>query len=349
MTASPAPHRAGITALCSLIAGHDRFVLISHVEPDGDAVGSVLALQLMLERLGKEAVLVASEGDPLAFAYLDGPGWLGAAPADLADRVVIALDCATEARLAWDGDLATARASVNVDHHDSNTRYAGLDVVAPDAAATCEVLAWLAPELGLEIDDALARRLYTGLRTDTRRSERSGELPAATEALLASLRARIAGPDAFDDDIERVDPRWLALAATALNRRRAAHGSLVATLTLADLAAAGVEEALEKAAFTVALEALTEEARAGGARAVAVAWERSGGRRLASLRGIDERVDASGIASRLYGGGGHRAAAGMSVPGGESLDACVERLAAEVARTGGSAPAADGHVPRPHD
>lgn len=330
VTAAPPP---ALAPLCELVAAHDRFLLVTHVEPDGDAVGSVLALRLMLERLGKDAVLVSSEGDPLAFAYLGGPAWLRSAPADLADRVVIALDCATKERLAWNGDLGLARASANIDHHGSNTRYSGLDVVLPEAAATCEVLALLAPALGLDIDDALARPLYTGLRTDTRRSERSGELPPATAATIADLRSSIADPAALEAAIAHVDPGWRALAATALGRSRKRHGSIVSTLQLADLVQAGIAEGLEKAAFTVALEALTDTARADGALAVALAWERASGRRLASLRSIDERIDASGIAHRLYGGGGHRAAAGMGVPDNESLDACVERLAAAVAES----------------
>src|SRR6185436_15797519 len=157
------------SAVVEALRAGDRFVVTSHENPDGDALGSLLATQLALEALGKDSVMVLGGEAPLpgeyAFLELEARGLLRSAPPDAGQRVLVAVDCAQESRIVDPTLIGGAPLTVNVDHHH-NTRFGDLDLVVDDASSTAEVLAGLFAALGIELTPAIAEALYTGLVTD---------------------------------------------------------------------------------------------------------------------------------------------------------------------------------------
>jgi phosphoesterase RecJ-like protein len=153
------------------IRGHDRFVLTTHENPDGDALGSLLAAKLALDQLGKDTVMVLHGDAPLPSEYAFMPladlrrRW----PEDVAERVLVALDCANESRIADPEVLGRVPLSIDLDHHHDNTRFGRINLVVPDASSTGEVLRDLFRELDVELTSEIAEALYIALVTDTGR------------------------------------------------------------------------------------------------------------------------------------------------------------------------------------
>src|SRR3712207_3580402 len=151
----------------------ERFLLVTHENPDGDALGSLVAMQGALRRLGKDSVMfVAPDEFPLPYEYrwFDLDGLVTEVPGDLAKRLVVFLDCGNIDRnpgVGGDGDLRI----VNVDHHHDNTRFGAIDHVVPEASCTAEIVWDLMRGLGVEPTPEIADALYVGLVTDTGRSE----------------------------------------------------------------------------------------------------------------------------------------------------------------------------------
>ena len=187
-----------------LLGGARSVALACHVGPDGDALGSMLALGLALRELGKD--VVASWGGepfevPSTYAYLPGLELLvppGQFPAD--PEVFVALDTGSADRLGTLADRVSAAACcVVVDHHASNTRFGSVNVVDDGAAATAVLVAELVDRLGAELDHDLAVGLYTGLVTDTGSFKYLATTPAVHE-----LAARLLSTGIRHDEISRM-------------------------------------------------------------------------------------------------------------------------------------------------
>ena len=123
--------RTDLRAIAEAIKAHDRFLLVTHENPDGDALGSILAAKLALEQLDKDVVIALYGDVPLpgeyAFMALDAlrRDW----PDDVETRVLLALDCANESRIAETSVLQRAPLVLNVDHHHDNTRFGAVNLV----------------------------------------------------------------------------------------------------------------------------------------------------------------------------------------------------------------------------
>ena len=133
-----------MTAVVDVLRANDRFLVTSHENPDGDALGSLLAMHLALVGLGKDSLMVLVGQTPLPgeYGFLDlaGHGLLREAPTDRLDRVLVAVDCAQATRVT-DASLLEAAIVVNVDHHHDNSRFGTVNLVAADASSTAELLA----------------------------------------------------------------------------------------------------------------------------------------------------------------------------------------------------------------
>ena len=148
-----------IAAVADALRAGERFLVTSHENPDGDALGSLLAMHLALVELGKDSVMVLAGAAPLPaeYAFLDlaAHGLLREAPADAAERVLVAVDCAQETRLT-DDRLLDATTVVNIDHHHDNTRFGTANLVVGEASSTAEVLADVFDDLGVVLTPAIA-------------------------------------------------------------------------------------------------------------------------------------------------------------------------------------------------
>src|SRR5579864_3675487 len=160
------PVSSELDAVVDVLRSRPRFLVVTHESPDGDALGSMLAATLALRRLGKEALMyLAGElALPAEYAFLPLRELLRQPPADLGERVLLALDCANARRLGRDDALlAQASLVVNVDHHHDNSRFGAVNLVDAAASSTAEIVGDLIAALGLPLDPAIAQALYVGL------------------------------------------------------------------------------------------------------------------------------------------------------------------------------------------
>src|SRR5881392_4012103 len=301
-----------VAAVAGAIRSHDRFLIVTHENPDGDALGSILAMKLALDQLGKDSVMYLYGDAPLPAEYSFMPlaELRRRLPDDWRERVLLALDCANESRIGPDPEpLEGAALVVDIDHHHDNSRFGAVNLIVPNASSTGEVLRDVFAELGVEITPEIAEPLYIALVTDTGRFQYSNTTPKALRLAAELLEAGADAHAVFRQVYESVEFARLKLRARAYERARVLEGGriVVTNLLRTDFEAVGAEDAYS--------EGIIDDLRAveGCELAVLIREPRDDGRAAhrASLRSSIDELDVSAIA-RTFGGGGHRQAAGFS-------------------------------------
>ncbi len=153
-----------------LIKANDRFIVTCHVHPDGDAIGSLLAIGFVLKKFEKKFELICSEGIPSVYSFLEGSELIKKErDLSFSPEVLISVDCAEKDRCAisWETWSIPGLTVVNIDHHITNTGFGDLNLNHPQAAATGEVIYRLFKEANFAFDRAVATALYTAVATDT--------------------------------------------------------------------------------------------------------------------------------------------------------------------------------------
>ena len=301
-------------AVVAALRENDRFVVTSHEAPDGDALGSLLATGLALRQLGKDAVMFLGGPAPLPGEYrfleLQQRGLQRERPADFAERVLVAVDCASAGRVGAEPGLVDAAPfTINIDHHHDNPRFGDVNLIVEDASSTGEVLADVFRESGVELTPEIAEALYIALVTDTGRFQYANTTPKTLRLAADLVEAGANVHRVFQGVYENVQFAKLKLLARALDRARVLEGGkiVVSHLLRDDFEAVGATEPYS--------EGIIDFLRsAEGALVSALIREppRDGGpTRKVSLRSSVDEVDVSAIA-RKSGGGGHREAAGFS-------------------------------------
>ena len=313
------------------IAAADAFILVTHENPDGDALGSLVAMQAILNSLGKDSVMfMGADEFPLPYEYrffvLDG--LVSVLPEDAERRTIVFLDCGNIDRNPADLLKRDSVHILNIDHHHDNTCFGTVNHVIPEASCTAEIVWDLMRALDVEPSITIAEALYVGLVTDTGKFmyENTGTRAHVMAAEL--IEAGVDVHEIYRRLYEGIPSGKLELLARGLaNIERYDDGRLTLThLSEADYRETGSEENYS--------EGVVDHLRSVAGTAVAVLVRdllRDGkqGRKKVSLRATDERIDVSRIA-RAQGGGGHRQAAGFSTEMGE--DELVEFLRGELAR-----------------
>lgn len=154
--------------IAALLLAQDKLVLCPHVSPDGDALGSTLALKMALEKAGKKVTVMVDDDVPKAFGFLPQIDCF-VKPADtevLEADLLVVLDASSLDRIGKVAQAVKAKAVANIDHHISNTQFADYLYLNTEAAATAEILCNLVEKLGITPDKDLATCLYTGIYTD---------------------------------------------------------------------------------------------------------------------------------------------------------------------------------------
>jgi phosphoesterase RecJ-like protein len=295
-----------------VIHGADRFLVTTHENPDGDALGSMLAMRLALEQLGKDVLMYLGGQAPLPaeYAFMDLDGLLRQVPPDAAERVLLAVDCANESRLGPDPEvLQQAPRVVDIDHHHDNTRFGDVNVIDPTASSTGELLRDLFRELSVALTPPIAEALYIALVTDTGRFQYTNTTPKALRLAAELVEAGADLHRIFQGVYETVQFAKLKLLARALERAQVYEGGrlVVSYLLRDDFAEVGAAEPYSEGIidFLRAVEGadmavlIREPPRPGGPT------------RRVSLRASHDELDVSAIA-RKSDGGGHRQAAGFS-------------------------------------
>src|SRR5947209_182832 len=311
----------------------DKLVVVTHEHPDGDAIGSLVAMQGLLEAIGKDCLMFIDERDlplPQEYRFLPLTNLVSAPPDDVDERTIVFLDCGNLERNPAEAFRRPGVHILNIDHHHDNTRFGTVDYVLPEASCTAEIVWDLMHGLGVEPTLNIAEALYVGLITDTGRFMYENTGPRAHLMAANLIEAGVDVHEIYRRVYEGVPYGKLALLARGLaNVERYDGGRLTVTsLSASDFAESGAEESYS--------EGVIDHLRAvEGTMVAALIRERvssngGGGRaRKVSLRASDDRVDVSAIA-RAQGGGGHRQAAGFSTS--MNWDEVVAFLRQEVAQ-----------------
>src|SRR5512146_743988 len=312
MTARTTTQETDLAAVAEALRGHERFLVTTHENPDGDALGSMLAATLGLRQLGKDAemVLVGEAPLPREYGFMELTGLLRAVPDDAEERVLVCVDCANERRIGEDPALLRRAPTVlNVDHHHDNSRFGDVALVVAEASSTSEIVRDLFRVIGVEVTPEIAEPLYIGLVTDTGRFQYSNTTPKALRLAAELVEAGADAHHVFQHVYENVDFAKLKLLARVLDRAQVYEGGglVVSYLLRADFDDVGAEEPYS--------EGMIDYLRAvEGARMAAMIREPprdEGPARRVSLRASSDEIDVSAIA-RASGGGGHPQAAGFS-------------------------------------
>jgi phosphoesterase RecJ-like protein len=308
----------------------EKFLLTTHENPDGDALGSLVAMHEILELMGKDNLMFMSVEDfPLPVEYRTLP--LGDVhhelPEDAEERTIVFLDCGNIDRMPVTFLRRDAAHIVNIDHHHDNTEFGTANLVVGGASCTAEIIYGLIEDLGVELTREIAEALYVGLVTDTGKFQYQNTTPAAHRMAADLIEVGVDVHEEFRRLYENVPFAKLQLLARVLSRvDRYDDGRLtVSYIKRSDYEETGADENYS--------EGIVDHIRAveGTAVAALIRDQLKEGREgvsKVSLRAATDEVDVSLIA-RKEGGGGHRQAAGFSTE--KSTAEVIDFIRSEIA------------------
>ena len=309
--------------ILALLRGGGRFLITSHVNPDGDSVASQCAVRLLVERLGGKAAIVNSHPVPRNYRFLPGSSHFSTQPPKTWKpySAVIVLDCGDSRRASGLLEPRPPISVVNIDHHATNPGYGDLNCVVPDACSTAEIIYGLAVSLGVRPTGGLAEALYTGILTDTGSFRHGNATPRAFR--IASLLvgtgidpARIA--QAVYESVSFETLRILGETLAGLQRTPDGRVAWI-RLPVAILGKlASPAESEEWASFPRSLDTAV----------ISICFKESEPGQIRLSFRSKGAVDVAALAAR-WGGGGRRNAAGATVHG---TLAAVERAVVAAAK-----------------
>lgn len=317
---TPKSSNTDLAAIAEILKSRQRFVVMSHARPDGDALGCTLAMALCLKQLGKDVTAWNEDGVLEKFRYL--PGWeMVAVPPAEPQRfeVALVLDNAVRNR-AGKAVEAVAQADVwiNIDHHITNEHYGDLNYIDATAPATGQILFELFRGNDLPLTYPMADNLFAAISTDTGSFQYPSTTARTYEIGAELIRAGVNVGDLSQKMYESYPRRRLELLRALLNELRFTSSDRVASFALR------AETARTLGVLPEDNEGLIDYIRAiSGVVAAAFFEEIGDGRVRVSLRSKSPKIDVAKVCG-LFGGGGHRLAAGARVAG--SLAEVQERV-----------------------
>jgi phosphoesterase RecJ-like protein len=299
-----------------LIRRAHKPLLVCHVAPDGDALGSLTGLTYALQQLDKSPIAACPDTIPSGFHYIPH---IGAVVQDFADShdLVVALDCSDLTRLGQFPNRPHFNQSplINIDHHVTNTRFGDVDLVDSHASSTAEVLLRLLEHLDVSLDETLATCLLVGIVTDTRGFRTNNVTPRVMETALRLTEAGASLPYVTQHSLDRRPTAVMRLWGAALSRLRSKDGVIWTSIPLDMRRRLGYQGDGDAGLVSFLISA--EEAD------VSVVFVEQGDGRIAVGLRAKPGFDVAQFALR-FGGGGHALAAGFSMPG--PLEAAEERV-----------------------
>jgi phosphoesterase RecJ-like protein len=298
--------------IIAVVNQHQRFVILSHIRPDGDAIGSTIALGSTLESMGKDVTYINEDGVPESLVFLPGSDRVKQPTKEVLDiEVAIAVDCANKLRLGENAlkMAANAKLWINIDHHKSNPGYGDLNYIDANSPATGQILYQMITEQGLTLTDEARDSIYVAVSTDTGSFQYSGTT-AATYEMAADLVKRGLETGKINEQIYDSFPyRRVALTRELLNTLEISPSGEIADWQL-----------LKKVKHDHDLqpddsEGLIDMIRSIQGVNVALFFEELMDDSIrVSIRSKIGSIDACEIA-QIFGGGGHAKAAGIRMPG----------------------------------
>ncbi len=302
-----------VRQLLRVIQEHQHFGIISHYRPDGDAIGSTLALGCALRDMGKSVWMWNEDGVPSRYAFLEGASLISPVPEGIPEEleVLICLDTGEWKRI---GDVSCELFRgfpliVNIDHHATNTHYGHLNIVEAGTAACGYVLFQLLTQAGVEMTPAIASALYVAISTDTGSFQYASTTPDVMRAAAELLADGVDVADVNRRLYQEIPLTTLQVNREVLNHMVVEEDGLIAHYSLP----AGTRErmgiSLEDTKDLVDIIRVIR-----GVRAAVIFEDMEDGRIRVSLRSKDSRLSVAEVAS-LFGGGGHAMAAGIRMRG----------------------------------
>jgi len=287
-----------------------RIVVISHIRPDGDAIGSLLGLGTALRQIGKEVQMVSADGVPSNYRHLPGSECVIQRAKEPFDLVIV-VDCSDLKRIgkALDGISAQNEApkvDINIDHHITNLEFARVNLVVPEAVATAEVLTECLQRWNVPITSETAASLVTGIVTDTLGFRTANVTPKAMRTTADLMESGVNMPELYMRSLVQRSYEAVRFWSAGLSTMEKENGMVWATLTQADRQVAGYS-GRDDADLINVLSSI------GDADITMIFVEQPGEGVKVSWR-AKPGFDVSQIALR-FGGGGHPAAAGAEIPG----------------------------------
>ena len=328
MTKAAAMVKSDLDQVVEEIRDGERFLLTTHENPDGDALGSLLAMHQVLEALGKDSVMFLAAKEfplPVEYRFMPLEEVFHEPPADMADRTVIFLDCGNVDRMPFEFLKNDGAKVLNIDHHHDNTRFGTINLVDVEASSTAEIVFDLIGKLGVDLTPEVAMALYVGLVTDTGKFMYENTDSRSHRMAAALVDAGVDVNETYRRLYEHVPIEKLRLVARALQKIEVHDDGVLAVTYISkqDYEATGASEVLT--------EGIIDQLRTLDGTLVAAVVrdqpERGRAGRKVSLRSTDGRVDVSAIA-REQGGGGHQRAAGFGTD--LSYEEVIEFLRAQV-------------------
>jgi bifunctional oligoribonuclease and PAP phosphatase NrnA len=295
-----------------------RPVILTHANPDADAVASVLGMRAFCEHLGVAPVLSAA-GDaalPPNLAFLKGSEVVRELDDDIVSGsdLIIFVDAADASRLGplyyrLSDELERKRPTINIDHHVTNHRFASLNIVIPTAGATSEIIAAMYDHIGLEFEPQVATTLLAGIYGDTLGLRTPSTTPETLHTAAELMRVG-ADLDTIIDNLFRLKPYSTVCLWGEVLQRTQWRGALIwSQIDPSMLERSGAERSEGEGIVNFLAGTI-------GARASALLYEETWGWRV-SMRSLADDVDVSELLKR-FGGGGHRRAAGARLAAGEA-------------------------------
>lgn len=292
-------------AIKSRLAAAQSVLVASHVRPDGDAIGSLLAMGLALEDAGKPVQMVLTDGVSSSFRHLEGADRIKT-HIDGSYDTFITVDCA-DFRRTGKPFAALPQPDINIDHHITNERFGGLNLIEGQEVATSAILTNYLPAWGFKITKPIAAALLTGIVTDTLGFRTSNVTPEAMRQAALLMETGADMPELYMRGLVRRSYAAARYWGSGLSNLQRQDGIVWATLALADRKASGYS-GNDDADLINIISAID------GFKVGIIFVEQTKNRVKISWRALEPGIDVSAIASR-FGGGGHAAAAGADVEG----------------------------------
>lgn len=304
---------------------HDDFLVVSHVQPDGDAVSSTLVVGWLLSCLGKNYVMVNEGPIPQRMSYLlhsDRIMDLSVTPLTKSYKHIICVDCADFRRVGKASEYFAADAKIlNIDHHPTNDGFGSINLIVPDAAATVQVLFDLVKWLNLSLDHDTATAIYTGLLTDTGGFRYSSTSPRVMAMASELLEYGVDGPALSQLLLEEMTLPQIRLLTRALNGLQMSEDGKISWVTIND------EDMKLTGAIHEDLEGIVNYPRNIQNVEVGLLFKVIDDNAVKVSMRSAGKVDVAAVA-QAFGGGGHVRAAGVRMQG--SLDDVVLQIVEQV-------------------
>lgn len=308
--------------IISKIKESRKLAIMSHIMPDGDSIGSSLALYNALVRSGKDVRLIIDDDVPKVYRFLKNADRVKRPGEYESFDAVIALDCGDKERLGRSGLYLENNFVINIDHHISNNEFGNMNMVDTNAAATGEIIYNIIKILGIDMDREISECLYTAIVTDTGQFQYSNTTSVTHQIAGDLINNGVNASLMFERIYQNVSKEKIVLMKTALSSLEFHHRDRISciSLTLEQMKKANAMEEDSDGLINLARDIECVEA-------AIFLKELETGRVKVGLRS-KKTVDVAAVAKK-FGGGGHVRAAGCTLSGtvaevkGKILDAVI--------------------------